>query len=303
MNKGVALILLMIAGTCCLPVLIKSNYTSNPVKTFDTHFELETSKDSVVITRQIKKFFNNRLVLVTLKSKNQAIGNLLALPGWNYPDTQWCQKTSLCEKALKRGYNLIFVEMQKSLYLREYYPETDKELARHPTRKWLIDSVWTPLIKNGTINGSLKSYVIGLSTGGRGAAILGLEYPDFFSGVAALSGDFNPNLEPNDRLMIKSLGPKRAFSKRWNGDNNITLRTAEMKTPIYIGHGKKDHVVSYIQSLKYYQTLVKVQPKLTVKLNLDSLAGHDYKYWDSEVDSVLNFFDQIHIDSKKINLK
>jgi len=299
MNKGFALILLITAGICCIPVLIKSNYTSNPVKIFDTHFKLETYKDSVVITRQIKKFFNNRLVLVTLKSKNQAIGNLLALPGWNYPDTQWCQKTSLCEKALKRGYNLIFVEMQKSLYLREYYPETDKELARHPTRKWLMDSVWLPLIKNGTINGSLKSYVIGLSTGGRGAAILGLEYPNFFSGVAALSGDFNPNLEPNDRLMIKSLGPKRLFNKRWNGDNNLTLRTVEMKTPIYIGHGKKDRVVSYMQSLKYYQTLVKVQPKLTVKLNLDTLAGHDYKYWDSEVDSVLNFFDQIQINSKK----
>src|SRR3989338_8034488 len=38
--------------------------------------------------------------------ENKMIGTLLLFQGWNFPNTDWCEKTALCEKALLEGYAL-----------------------------------------------------------------------------------------------------------------------------------------------------------------------------------------------------
>ena len=117
------------------------------------------------------------------------------------PALEWCEKTDLCTLAKKMGFNLIFVEMQKSVYLKDYYPQTRSDFKKYPTRTWLYETVFIDLYNSKLIPNKIKNYAIGLSTGGRGAAIMALEHPNIFSAVASLSGDFDPLLQKNDNLM------------------------------------------------------------------------------------------------------
>ena len=55
---------------------------------------------------------------------------LLLLPGWNYADTQWCTRTSVCSMALSRGFDVMLVEMGKSIYMDSLYPEMRVEIGR-----------------------------------------------------------------------------------------------------------------------------------------------------------------------------
>jgi S-formylglutathione hydrolase FrmB len=241
----------------------------------------------------IKKYYNQLYAPITIKYADSSKATLLVLPGWNYPDTQWCDKTDLCLKAKKQGFDLVFIEMQRSVYLKSYYKQTRKDYTKYPTRVWLIDSAFKPLFGQGMLDSTKPAFVMGLSTGGRGAAILALDYPELFSGAASLSGDFDPLLQKDDPLMINSIGSFAQYPKLWSGDNNITLRAAEIKVPLYIGHGIADKVSPVKQSMQFVDVLKKKNPSLTVKTNFPKTAGHNYTYWNSEVDAVLEFFSSL----------
>lgn len=249
------------------------------------------SNDTLII-----KYYKKLRIPINIKYARDAVGTILVLPGWNLPDTQWCTATLLCEKAILMHYNLLFVEMQRSVYLENYYPQTRLDYKQYPTRTWLMDSVVNVLQNTEIIYPKNFNYVIGLSTGGRGAAILALEYPNIFKGAACLSGDFDPTLQKDDKLMIYSIGPYDKYKSLWEGSNNIAKRASEMKTPIYIGHGKKDKTSPIIQSTHFAEELKKQNPKLLVKTNFPDSMGHNYKYWDSEVDSVISFFNKINVN-------
>ena len=255
--------------------------------------------DSQAITKdttlKITYRYGKLKVPVTIKLKANAKANILALPGWNLLATDWCAKTSLCDKAANENYNVIMVEMQRSVYLRQYYPQTRKEYSIHPTRTWLHDSVLINLFKNKIIDQSKPMYVIGLSTGGRGAAIMALDYPEIIKGAASLSGDFDPMLQKDDNLMINSIGSFNKYELLWKGDNNMSLRAAEFKVPLYIGHGCADKVCPPIQSESFVYTLYRKNPGLKVVSNFPAKMKHDYTYWNSEVDAVLEFFNSIYL--------
>lgn len=236
-------------------------------------------------------WFEGLPVRVRLNRSPSPRANLLVLPGWNHSALRWCSKTRLCVEARRRGFNAVLVDMQKSLYLKAPYPETSKELSRYPTRGWLVDTVWKGLIKEGVVDAKLKAFVMGLSTGGRGAVVLGMEHPRVFSGVATLSGDFSPEMSKGDRLMIQALGRFTDFPDRWRSDCDLMRRAHEMKLPIYIGHGKADRVVPSGQSEAFYQALLTVKSSAKVTAHFPERRNHSYEYWDSEVVSVLEFFE------------
>jgi len=249
-----------------------------------------SNKTDTLLTYQYVK----KPVPVRITYANSSKGSILVLPGWNLKATEWCEKTKLCEQAKKQGFDLIFVEMQRSVYLKEYYPQTRVDYSAYPTRSWLMDTVILPLIKAQVIDNTTPVFVLGLSTGGRGAAILALEYPAVFSGAASLSGDFNPILQKDDALMINSLGPYSKFPELWNGDNNISKRAKEFIVPLYIGHGQQDKVCPLFQSTDFVKVLKTTNPALRVVSHFPANYGHTYAYWDSEVDAVLNFFKSIN---------
>jgi len=138
-----------------------------------------------------------------------------------------------------------------------------------------------------------KTFVLGLSTGARGAAILMLENPSLFSAAACLSGDFDPSLQKEDPLMVNALGPYAKNTKYWLGDNNITKRAKEMKRPIFIAHGMKDKIVPVEQSIAFKNKLLKENPQLLLKYDFPLNGAHNYDFWNAEIDKILSFFRSI----------
>lgn len=217
--------------------------------------------------------------------------NLLILPGFAFPKDDWCKRSSLCRKALAEGYTLIMPEMGKSNYMSKLYPQTRPDWRKEPQKSWLVDTLFKVLQeKYCLLLPSQKNFAIGLSTGGRGVAVVALAKPHLFTAVAALSGDYDPSQIPQDRVHIGYMGAYNLFPKRWQKEENILFYVKHWKTPIYLGHGKKDQVCPYTQTLAFYKALQTHHPNLKVKLNLPDTFAHDYQYWDYEVDKVLSFF-------------
>lgn len=248
--------------------------------------------------KSIRKFKDTTIVIakrkVVLKFSKSVIciGTAVLLPGWNFLPDDWCFKSSLCEKLLSNGYNLVMPDMGKSVYCNEIYPETRADWRSFPTRKWLTDTVFFELQKRfNLLSPEEKNCIIGLSTGARGVALVVLSCPKLFKCAAALSGDYDQRRMKNDNLMKGFYGEYEKYMYRWEGIDNVVLRVKEFNTPIYLGHGSIDMVVPPEQTKLFYEELIKAHPKLTVKLSMPK-AGHDYKYWDSEVDSIISFFEK-----------
>lgn len=245
---------------------------------------------------------------------------LLLLPGWNFADTQWCKRTRVCDEATKRGYDVMLVEMGKSVYMDSLYPQMRADYRLHPTRTWLWDSVLKPLQKRNyftdqgipedptkTVNGRvlyksmrlpIPCFVMGLSTGARGALLLALEHPEAFVGCAGLSGDYNPLLMKNDNLMINCLGKFDDVPWRWKGTNNIELRINELQIPCYIAHGEADQVVSMQQSRQLYEAHEILRRASTnptkmalMKLVIVKNGVHNYGFWGEQGLLAIDFFE------------
>ena len=235
---------------------------------------------------------NKRSVIISVSGQGKK-GTFLLLHGWNLPADDWCTKTTLCKKLIENGYNVVMPDMGKSVYQKNNFPETRTEWLIYPTRKWLSDTL-IPLLqkKYSLLLNNENNYIVGLSTGARGVALVLLDFPKLFKGAAALSGDYNQLKIPTDNLMTAFYGPINNFRKRWENIDNPIKRIKEYDTPIYLGHGTIDKVVPPEQTKMFYDSLKKYHPNLKIKLNMPE-AQHDYNYWGSEVDNILKFFEII----------
>ena len=232
---------------------------------------------------------NGRKVLIKICDTNKK-GTFLMLQGWNLPVEDWYTKTSICQKVLSQGYCIVLPDMGKSIYHEKVFPETRSDWKVYPTRKWLCDTL-IPLLQKeyALLLENETNYLVGLSTGARGVALTLLEFKKLFKAAAALSGDYNQLKMPADNLMKGYYGPMDLYSERWTNTDNPINKIQEYQTPLYLGHGKLDKVVPAEQTRLFYDSLKKVHPKLKLKLHMPE-AQHDYNYWESETDSILNFF-------------
>lgn len=220
-----------------------------------------------------------------------ARGSLLVLPGWGFLRTRWCKETDLCSLALEKGLRVILPEMGKSVYQRENHPQTRKDWLKYPTRDWVATQMIPGLQKQGILGTGDRNYIIGLSTGARGVVLICMDFPDLFNAAAALSGDLDQTLMKEDNLMKGVYGSFDEHQDLWEGKDNPTTRVSEWRTPLYLGHGTRDHVVPVAQTKHFYKKLKEARPEIEVKLNLPD-AGHDFNYWGAEVKPVLDFFEQ-----------
>jgi enterochelin esterase-like enzyme len=236
---------------------------------------------------------DNRKVIVKTSGSTEKKGTILVLHGWNLPPEEWCTKTTLCEKASELGYFLVLPDMGRSNYQRCSFPETRNEWRNEPGRFWIIDTL-IPFIQKefSLLWDDERNFIVGLSTGARGVALVILDEPKLFKGAAALSGDYDQSKIPDDNIYNGFYGPYNKFKKRWDTADNAVYRIKEFNTPFYLGHGKLDKVCPPEQTKLFYDSLIKYHPKLQVELNMPD-AGHDYNYWDSEVDNILKFFEGI----------
>lgn len=229
---------------------------------------------------------------VLLKYAAQPIkGTILLLQGWNFIPTHWCEHSKICDLALAKGYNLVMPDMGKSIYHSMVYKETRADWVKYPTRKWLVDSLFRYLQANwDVLQMNERNFVIGLSTGARGALLVAMDCPSLFKGVGALSGDYNQVLMPTDNLCKGYYGDYRSNKQRWKSVDNPFYRIKELKTPIYLGHGLKDQVVPSAQTTLFFKELKKVNPNLKAKMNTPQKA-HDYLFWANEVDAMFEFLE------------
>ncbi|MBL8020397.1 MAG: prolyl oligopeptidase family serine peptidase [Leptospirales bacterium] len=217
-------------------------------------------------------------------------GTLLVLPGWNFPRESWRKNSRLEKLAAENGLILVLPEMLKTLYETSYYPETRMKWNPVPGGEFiktkLIPELQTrySLFKPGQFN-----FLLGLSTGGRGVAMLALENPGLFTAGAAFSGDFAQEKMSGEAITIAVYGTYAQFPDRWKGRDNPKARVAEWKMPLYLSHGLSDTVVPPDQTQSFGDALRDVAPGL-VEMHLKAGYGHDYKFWDAELTPAIAFF-------------
>ncbi len=220
-------------------------------------------------------------------------GDILVLPGWKFSRMRWHRETELLKHCREKGFRAIFPEMYITNYESRYYRESRFRWAATPGGKW-IREIFIPVMqkKYGMLRVGERNFLLGLSTGARGVLLVSLRNPGLFTAGASLSGDCNQVKMPRDRLMSGTYGPYNKYPRRWaNVDNpeNEAIR-GNWKMPLYIGHGKRDKVSPFSQSLSLYRTLRKHYPDLKVKFNAPDNEGHTFRYWNSEIIPVLDFF-------------
>jgi S-formylglutathione hydrolase FrmB len=216
-------------------------------------------------------------------------GAILMLPGWNFSRAKTCENSSFCSKALQKGFVLISPEMGKSLYASRIYPNSRKEWAACPQLRFITDTLQPRLQQQfGLLKQGQRNFIYGISTGARGGALI-LEHTDsLYAGAALLSGDYDQCADPSDNLMNGFYGSYKQYPERWEGDDNPSRNAGKIRSVLYIGHGKADQVVPFAQSNDFYNRLK--QQGAHVTFSAKDKQGHNFEFWDSETEAVLNLF-------------
>ncbi len=219
---------------------------------------------------------------------------ILVLPGWNFSYDDICIKSNFCELAQKKGFILILPDMKKSVYQSTMFPETRSDWRIYKTRSWVIDTL-IPFIQHhfNLLLKNQSNYLFGISTGGRGVALIAADEPDIFKAGAALSGDFDQTLIPNDNLMKGYYGSYQQFADRWKSIDNPVNLANKIKIPLYLAHGKNDNIVPYTQSVVFYEKLIKYNKQLKHQLLISNDSGHDYNFWSSQYENIFQFFENM----------
>ena len=250
-------------------------------------------KDGYVVTLTLPPCTNKIPVDVYTPEDKKVVADVLVLNGWSFPRDDWQKKTRILKSGKEKGFRLIFPEMGKTNYESDYFSETKLKWSTTPGGKWVREILIPSFQQNGILIKGGKNFVMGLSTGGRGAAILGYTKPDIFSAAASISGDFDQATMPKDRLMTGSYGSYEENKERWETVDNVHRNAKDWKIPIYLGHGQADKISPFIQTKNFYLKLKELHPNLKMIFNDPKDAEHDYKYWDSEVDPIFQFFSSI----------
>jgi len=248
--------------------------------------------------KNVKIIFNKVGIWLQYPADSVSIkGDLILLPGWNFSNTKWCDSTEVCQTALAKGYRVIAPQMGQSIYATKYFPETRTDLRNYPTLLWLDSAI--NFMKDSMGMFQLKNYLLGLSTGARGVALICEKRPGFFHAAAALSGDFNQMSMPQDPLCSLVYGPFSKFMMRWKNIDNpqLFLNNHAWNTPVYLGHGMKDKVVPVAQTQNFAAAILNnkkggtFNPKADLVLHVEKDAGHTFVYWKSELPAIWSFFE------------
>ncbi len=229
------------------------------------------------------------LMVYAPDSATVSIKSVLLLHGWNLPPNEWCEKAELCNNLLKEGYHVIAPNFGKSTYHWELYPETIENYRKYPDRKWMYE-VFLSTVQDslGLLKTDQTNAVIGLSTGGRGAALMALERPEIFKACVALSADFDHSKIPDEPINNGFYGSINQFPERWTGKDNIFNRAAEWSVPLYLGHGRLDKMCPVSQT-EEFATKLQEQGFDQVVLSIPDSYGHNYEYWSYETGNIFNF--------------
>lgn len=219
-------------------------------------------------------------------------GSVLVLPGWKYNRKRWLNETPIKAEADRLGLRLICPEMGRSIYASRYFPETGPRW--NPGKAglaWVLEDLLPYLESQGVFRAGKNNFLLGLSTGGRGVALIALARPELIRAASALSGDFDQTLQPGDRLMAGHYGSFQKFTERWETIDNPARSISNWRVPLYLAHGTGDRIVPLFHSQKFYDGLKSAHPKLDVILATPA-AGHDFAFWAAQTGPSFAFFEK-----------
>jgi putative tributyrin esterase len=236
---------------------------------------------------------NERKTDIIFPSEKQT-GTILVLPGWNFTRDDICNKSDFCAKAKEKGFVIVLPDMMKSVYATKLYPETRKEWLIYPQLPWLIDT-FIPILQNkfNLLQPGQCNFIFGISTGGRGVAMIAVHSQGIFIAGAALSGDYNQLEMPDDKLISGYYGEYLKFPDRWSGEDNPFQNAEKVNIPLFLAHGKADSIDPYHQTEEFYNILKTIHPGLGHELVLVDNAGHNYDFWNSQYENVFAFFNRM----------
>jgi pimeloyl-ACP methyl ester carboxylesterase len=269
------------------------NATSKDIESND--ISIDSGIDKSVSLRDTLFYIkrNSHSMKIEIKVPSEIKGYLLFLHGWNLPATEVCTKSKFCQQFLDCGYVLIFPDFGKTSYQWENYPQTKKSYLKYPTRHWIQDTFLTHLQNQfGVLKEGERNFVFGVSTGGRGAALLALENPKIFKAAACLSADFDHSKLQDEPINNGFYGSIKLYPERWKGKDNIHNRANEFQTALFLAHGVKDNVCPVSQTVNFDAELKLKNTRITYKTIIDPLGDHTYNWWGKQILPVIDFFNQ-----------
>lgn len=214
-------------------------------------------------------------------------GTIILLPGWNFSNTDWCDSTDLCTQLSNEGFVVVLPDMKKSIYAWNRYPQTRKDWYKMPTRRWFMDTLIPSLKSLQLLNYQEINGLIGLSTGARGALLLGIEGKGLFSHLVCLSGDYDQNKFPKDNLYKGYYGSIEEHPECYIGIENPIDRLSTFKGKMLILHGAQDEVVNVEHSRRLIVKLKEINADY--KYVEIPNAKHNYTFWGNESNRIIDF--------------
>lgn len=225
-----------------------------------------------------------RVIVNYPKESKDIKANLLVLPGFGFPVTSISNRTpnkTLFDSYIKEGFVVIQVDMKSSVYGKKgnRLIKNPPDLATLETR--IIRELQT---KYGLFND--KNFVIGVSTGGRGAAALIYNTGLPITAAASLSGDFD--------YVDRTVGEYQAALKYYGNatdliEDDFVLKAKRfgLRSPMYIGYGNGVSDTYYRNQSKKFIANVSEKNKIN---EVQKQGGHEASQWELHIPDVLNYF-------------
>ncbi len=261
------------------------NEHKNHFVSFSNFIELYTIEiDGVLVDIYIPK-------LVTISCYKL----LIVLPGWKFSRKRWFNETELLKYITQSSIIAIAPEMHTTVYESMYFKESKIRWHKKPGMKFIEEDFLSYFKKYKLLQQDKYNFGLGLSTGARGVVLIASRNPRLFFAIAALSGDYDQTITPNDNLMKLTYGEYKDFKERWQTfDNPIyNIKQNGWLTHIYLGHGKLDNVVTVQHTSHFYEFLKNLNLNSKIKYHICDTCKHDFFYWNLELKPIFEFFHEL----------
>jgi S-formylglutathione hydrolase FrmB len=212
---------------------------------------------------------------------------VIALHGWGHRPEVWRDRSDIGSLADKHAVVVACPDMGTTVYETMFFPESRKRWNAVPGATWILQTVLPYARSQFRVSREPRfTAIIGYSTGGRGAVLLGERSPEFgFCG--SLSGTYDLGLLHRDEGEYKIhsyvYGERSAFLDRWKEDDCVNPRYAASLTHVslYLAHGARDQVVKVSQAQAMAELLTAFHKDFQIVIT--RRGKHDWGFWNSQL--------------------
>ena len=238
---------------------------------FESHLVGKTLEYSVVLPPNYR--------LITSRRKHYPV--LYLLHGWNGHPQSWLTETKLTAYAARHQLIIVLPEGGNGWY-------TDSAtVASEKYETYILQELIPDVESRYHALGNREGRAIaGFSMGGYGAFKFGLKHPELFMFAASMSGAFDAPTRVDDGSIMQAFGdasnPARADNDLFKLIDNLMPDRLEALPYFYMDCGTEDHWLNTNRDLANLFSERKIAHEYR-----ELPGGHDWKYWDRQVQDVL----------------